>query len=132
MKGKVEHHARMLRDWQLAILRFAITLDNDDRLSLLAIAGELDLLGPRDREDIAFDFFRRTSADLCAAIENRNETADNVLKRYLARIDDGRMKWAFASAVGIEQPLSPSVRRRAKPDVDLWKGLRRGGSGVHD
>ena len=37
-----EWNARTLRSWQLAILRFAVTLDNADRLALLAIAAELD------------------------------------------------------------------------------------------
>ena len=119
-----ELHARMLRAWQLAILRFAVTLDNADRLALLAVASEIDRLGQEDEENFAFGFFRRTSAELCAAIQQPNEAADGILKQYLARIDDARMKRAFAAVTGIEQPQLPSVRRRAKPEIDLWKGLR--------
>jgi len=33
-----ERHVRTLRAWQLAILRFAVTLDNSDRLAVMAIA----------------------------------------------------------------------------------------------
>ena len=49
----MEKHGRTLRAWQLAILRFAVTFDNADRLAVLMIAAELDGLGPgqgtRDR-----------------------------------------------------------------------------------
>ena len=34
--------ARTLRAWHLAILRFAVTLDNADRLAVLRIAHEID------------------------------------------------------------------------------------------
>ncbi len=40
-------HDKALRAWQLALLRFAITMDNADRLALLAIATELDAPGAR-------------------------------------------------------------------------------------
>ncbi|UFZ03766.1 hypothetical protein LQG66_31935 [Bradyrhizobium ontarionense] len=127
----VELHARMLRAWQLAILRFAITLDHTDRLGALAIASEMDRLGQKEhKEEFAFGFFRRTSAELCASVLQRDETADEILMQHIARIDDARMKRAFAAAVAIEQPQSPAVRRRSKPEIDLWKGLRPRG-GVH-
>jgi hypothetical protein len=32
-------------------------------------------------------------------------------------------KRAFAAAIGIEQPESITVERRAKPERDLWEGL---------
>jgi hypothetical protein len=38
----MEWHAKTLRAWQLAILRFAVTLDNADRLAVLMIASEID------------------------------------------------------------------------------------------
>ena len=41
-----ERHARAVRDWQLAILRFAVTLDDADRSAVLAIAREIDDLAP--------------------------------------------------------------------------------------
>ena len=34
----VEWHGRMLRAWQLTLLRFAVTLDNVDKLNVMAIA----------------------------------------------------------------------------------------------
>ena len=57
-----EWHARTLRAWQLAILRFAVTLDNADRLAVMAIASEIDRLGPQQDGSSDFNFFRRTSA----------------------------------------------------------------------
>ena len=59
-----EWHARTLRAWQLALLRFAVTLDNTDRLAVLAIAAEMDRLHPEQDSKPAFGFFRRTSAEL--------------------------------------------------------------------
>ena len=47
-----ERHARTLRAWQLAILRFAVTLNNSDRLAVMAIASEIDR---RYIEELGFD-----------------------------------------------------------------------------
>ena len=66
-----EQHTRTLRAWQLAILRFAVTLDNSDRLAVMAIASEIDRLDPQQQGKPDFKFFRRTSAELCAAILSR-------------------------------------------------------------
>ena len=66
--GPIEWEARTLRSWHLAILRFALTRDNADRVAVLAIANEIDRLHtPRD-ERVDFDFFRRTSTELCETI----------------------------------------------------------------
>lgn len=123
----MEKHARTLRAWQLAILRFAVTLDNADRLAVLMIAAELDGAGPRKgpgRDDKPeFSFFRRTSAELCAVILRPSELAAPVLHHYLARIDDDRLKRTFAAAIEIEQPKAPAVSKPARRDNGLWKGL---------
>jgi hypothetical protein len=52
-----ESHARTLRAWQLALLRFAVTMDNADRLAVMAIAGEIDRLAPERDGKPDFDFF---------------------------------------------------------------------------
>jgi hypothetical protein len=74
--------AGRLRAWHLAILRFAVTRDNADRLAVLRIAREID--GPDSRQDGSadFEFFRRTSAELCAAILQSNERASAILQQY--------------------------------------------------
>src|SRR6267378_7667667 len=99
-----EWRAKTLRAWQLAILRFAVTLDNADRLAVIAIAGEIDRLGPQHESKPDFSFFRRTSAELCAAILTPNELTPTVLPHYLARIDDKRLKHVFAATIEADQP----------------------------
>ncbi len=116
-------HARTLRAWQLAILRFAVTLDNADRLAVMAIASEIDRLDPQHDGKPDFSFFRRTSAELCAAILQPNELTSIVLRQYLARIDDDRLKRAFAATIEADQPKPPPVGKPFKHDNGLWKGL---------
>ena len=118
-----EWRARTLRAWQLALLRFAVTLDNADRLAVMAIAGEIDRLGPEHGDKPEFGFFRRTSAELCAAILRPNELNAAVLRQYLARIDDGRLQRAFAAAIETDEPKTSSVGKTFKRDDGLWMGL---------
>ena len=118
-----EWHAWMLRAWHLAMLRFAVTLDNADKLGVLAIAVEIDRLGGSCGEQRPFGFFRKKSADLCAAIPRQNQTAEATLRQYLADIDDVRLKRVFAAAMAIEQPDTIATKRHPKPDNKLWRGL---------
>jgi hypothetical protein len=76
--------AKALRAWQLAILRFAVTLDNADRVAVLAIAAELDGLDPLRGRESAFGFFRQSSAELCASILQPGEHSATVLRQHLA------------------------------------------------
>jgi hypothetical protein len=123
-QGSVEWHRRMLRAWHLALLRFAVTMDNGDRLNVLAIASEIDRLGQQHQEKTDFGFFRKTSSYLCAAIlQSSSETSSGILRQYLARIDDVRLKCALMAALEIELHEPALVKNRSKPDVDLWKGL---------
>jgi hypothetical protein len=123
-----EWRAKTLRAWQLAILRFAVTLDNADRLAVMAIAGEIDRLGPSHDSKPDFSFFRRTSAELCAAILRPNELTSTLLRQYLARIDDDRLKRSFAAAMEADQPTVSSVAKPAKRDKGLWRGLSSRGN----
>ena len=96
------------------------------------IAAELDGVGPgqgtgRDNKP-EFSFFRKTSAELCAAILRPNELDAPVLRQYLARIDDDRLKRTFAAAIETEQPKAPAVSKPAKRDNGLWKGLSARGN----
>jgi hypothetical protein len=124
----MERHAKTLRAWQLAILRFAVTLDNADRLAVLMIAAELDGVGPKPDNKSEFSFFRKTSAELCAAILRPNELTPTVLRQYLGRIDDDRLRRIFAAAMETDQPKRSSVRKPAKRDNGLWKGLSSRGT----
>jgi hypothetical protein len=122
-KGTVERHAGLLRAWHLAILRFALTRESADRLGVLAIANEIDRLGRQQGVGSGFGFFRRTSAELCAAILRRQEGDDAVLNRYLAAIDDARLHRALAAALEAPRPKPDLVRKPVRPNRDLWKGL---------
>jgi hypothetical protein len=119
----MEWYAKTLRAWQLAILRFAVTLDNADRLAVLMIASEIDRLDPQQEGNPDFSFFRRTSAELCAAILRPNEFASAVLRQYLARIDDDRLRRVFAAAIEADQPTVSPVSKPVKRGNGLWKGL---------
>lgn len=115
--------AGTLRAWHLAILRYAVTLDNADRLAVFRVAREMDGLYPRQEGSTEFEFFRRTSADLCLAILHQGETRPEILRCYLAQIGEQRLKQAFAAAIGMPEPDTAKVKRRAKQDQDLFKGL---------
>ena len=105
------------------MLRYAVTLDNADRLAVLRIAHEIDGLSPRQAGSSGFEFFRRTSAELCAAILQRNERAPAVLQQYLAWLDDDRLKRAFAAAIDAGQPAIAPTGRVVRRRHELWKGL---------
>jgi hypothetical protein len=121
--SETDWNARTLRAWQLSILRFAVTLDNADRLAVMAIASEIDRLGPEQDGKPDFSFFRRTSVELCAAILQPNEHTGALLHQYLARIDDDRLKRVFAAAIGADQAKASSAARPFKRDRGLWRGL---------
>jgi hypothetical protein len=119
----MEWFAGTLRAWHLAMLRYAVTLDNADRLAVLRIALEIDGLHPRQDGSPEFEFFRRASAELCAAILQPNERAPVVLQQYLVRLDDDRLKRAFAAAIDVAQPTASPISRAARQRNELWKGL---------
>ena len=124
----VEWHAKTVRAWHLAILRFAVTFDNADRLAVLAIANEIDRLGLQHDGKPDFNFFRRTSAELCAAILRPNELTSTLLRQYLARIDDDRLKRTLAAAMEADQPTVSSADKPIKRDNGLWRGLSSRGN----
>lgn len=124
----MEWYAKILRAWHLAILRFAVTLDNADRLAVLMIASEMDRLDPRRDDNPDFRFFRKTSAELCAAILRPNEPTSPVFRQYLARIDDNRLKRVFAAAIEAHRPMVVPVSKPVKRDNGLWKGLSARGN----
>jgi hypothetical protein len=102
LQGSAEGDGRTLRAWQLALLRYAVTLDHTDRMNVMAIAKEIDRGRREPIQRANFTFFRKTSADLCAAILRQNESADTVLQQYLAQIEDARLKPAFAGAIEMD------------------------------
>jgi hypothetical protein len=116
--------AGTLRAWHLAMLRFAVTLDNADRLAVLRIAREIDELHPRHDGSTGFEFFRRTSAELCAAVLQPDEGTSAILQHYLVGLDDDRLKRALAAAIdAAKKPTVAPINRTIRRPNDLWKGL---------
>ena len=122
-QATVEADAGLLRAWHLAILRFALTRENADRLGVLAIANEIDRLGRQDQAGEGFSFFRNTSAELCAAMVGRQSGDDTVLSRYLDRIEDPRLHRSLAAALDVQPQNSDLAGKRPRPNQDLWRGL---------
>jgi signal transduction protein with GAF and PtsI domain len=75
-----------------------------------------------------FDFFRRSSVELCTAILQPNARASAILQQYLARIDDDRLKRTLAAAIDASEPAVSAVGRVVGRGNDLWKGLASRGS----
>jgi hypothetical protein len=122
--GSLVSKAGMLRAWHLAILRFAITRDNGDRLGIFAIANEIDRLDCPHGATTDFSFFRRTSAELCGAILYPNDAGKAILKQYRARIDDERLRLAFAVTADLEtRPPVARAKQRSRSVNALWRGL---------
>jgi hypothetical protein len=130
MNAKIESsewHARTVRAWLLALLRFAVTLDDDDKLAVFAAAAEIDKLSSQQAGLCGFRFFRRASAEVCGAIANpRLAGSAAVLRRHLEWMKDDRMKRAFAAVleleIAVEKPRIGPMKAKARDD--LWKGLR--------
>ena len=121
MRSPIDDHQRLLCTWQLAVLRFAVTLSDHDRLNVAALAAELDRLGGRHGGADSLHFFRRTSSHLCEAIDRRPQDAEETLNCFCKQIEEPRLRLAFAAAVG----LAPSRPARSKPqrDPNLFRGL---------
>ena len=119
---------KMVRDWLLALLRYAVTLHDADKSAVLVIAEEIDKLGSHAEGRSTFKFFRRTSIELCRAIlDKHNSKASAVLRLHLNRIDDYRLKRAVEAAIEFgdaSQIIKNAGKIRKRGSQDLWKGLR--------
>ena len=117
---------RKVREWLLLLLRFAVTREPSDQSAALAMADELNSLGPRWRP-AAPSFFFRTSHEVCRAILAVNDGHNNeVLKMYVARIADPRLRRAFQAAVGFQETSTPrheGAKSKKRKAPNLWKGL---------
>lgn len=122
MNGK-EKLTNPARDWLLAILHFAITLERSDRANVMAMARELDRPGTGEVAT-TFAFFARTSFEFCNAIADKNDpNRIAVFRRNLARIDDPRLKNALEAAIELEPAAMQSAGSIKYRQGDLWKGL---------
>ena len=91
-------------------------------MSAMAIAGDLDRLAPE--WPTAPTFFHRTSAEVCKAIATPGDpNRKGVLEVHCKRIDDPRLRRAFATAIDLDDRARSTRRLRATPN--LWVGLDR-------
>ncbi len=89
---------------------------------VLAIAEAIDARGSRS-ESRTFDFFRRTSLELCQAIgEEASPARSVIIRRHLDRIEDARLRRAFAAAVEVELPQHDAASTKSRRP-ELWRGL---------
>ena len=112
----------------LAILRFAVTLRDEDRSAVLVAGEEIDRLGKSSEDKSKFNFFRNTSIEICSAIlEKQNLRGSAVLRLHLDRIEDCRLRRAFAAAIKFgdsSQTIKSAGKFIKRVGEDLWKGLR--------
>jgi hypothetical protein len=117
--------AMRVRNWLLAILRFAVTLEQSDRTVVMTMAGKLDGAACRLGSN-GFCFFAKTSSELCGAIVDRSDPQSaNALRRHLRRIEDCRLRRALEAAIGYAPALATPDAPRRSIREDLWKGLRQ-------
>jgi hypothetical protein len=110
-----------VRDWLLAVLRYALTLEQADRDAVLATARALDHCGG---VAVSFSFFAKTSVELCDAIADNNDpNRSAILKRHLARIEDHRLRRAFEAAVDWTRVAKTVSKSGPYQCNELWKGL---------
>ena len=108
-------HTKALRVWLLALLRLAVTGDRADRLEVMASARALDSLGTPSpdmptQQSPTFHFFHATSQELCRALADpMYPQRDDILRRHIVRIDDRRLKRAFAATIETDRPASQPV-----------------------
>ena len=86
-------------EWLLAILRFAVTLEQCDRAALMCLAVEMDRLGAGTTQS-GFTYFTRTSTKLCDCIVAKRDF-DNLGELWLhfEQINDNRSRFALEGAL---------------------------------
>jgi hypothetical protein len=120
--ASVEQHARTLRAWHLSLLRFALTLESSDRQQVAAAAREIDQTGFVSGARQDFRYFRKLSEELCRAVAEQNNAPSSPLYSYIARIEDARMRRAFAAIMGLDERLS-AANKASKTREMLWSGI---------
>ncbi len=117
-----ERRAAALREWLLAILRFAVTRDQTDLAAVRSMAYALDRLGSHP-DTTSFTFFATSSRAFCRAIAEQDDPhRATILRRELARIDDPRLRRTLEAAIEVTPDVVPKVKKK-RDNSSLWKGL---------
>ena len=105
----VAEQSRQVRDWLLAILHFALTLDPAVRAAVMAKAADMDRLGSR-KGPSQFTYFVRTSVEFCSCIVDRRiiDKAE-VLRGHLRKIDDDRLRRSLKAALTRTKRASTAI-----------------------
>lgn len=116
-------YPQRIQQWLFAVLRFAITLEEDDRLAVLAVAAELDRISAVTASS-GFTFFVRTSVKVCDAIIAKNSReAIATLRVLLRKIEHPPLRRAFEAVLEIRPLPSKSHHSLIGDRQNLWKGL---------
>ena len=116
------------RDWLLAVLRYAVTREEADRSAVLVLAEAMDGSGSPRAQPSSFEFFRRSSVELCRAIaDDTDPRRADIIRGYLKHIDDPRLRRAVEAAAELpsetrSRETGPGRRLGDRPR-QLWKGL---------
>lgn len=132
MSGAIAQQAsrtKMVRNWLLAILRFAVTLEQADRAAVMAMADEMDRLGRYAEDQPKFEFFGKTTFELCTAISDRTDPNTNsILRVHLKRIEDLRLRRALEAAIefgNFAAAAGNDSKSRTHDRCDQWKRFHR-------
>ena len=119
LNGVTVEQSGQVRDWLLAILRFALTLDPADRAAVMAKAAGMDRLGT-GKGPSQFTYFVRTSVEFCNGIvDQRIADKTEALRGHLRKIDDDRLRRSLEAAL----TWTKQVQCRDRCRDNLWKGL---------
>jgi hypothetical protein len=113
-----------LRDWLFALLRFAVTRDPHDRMSLVMAADRLDRRGCKSGAR-GFTYFGRTTTRFCDALADGGDPRSaETLQRMIKMIDSQRLRRALQAA--IDPGSTPrAVMPKTRGQKELWSGLQR-------
>src|SRR5579872_4367510 len=110
--------SRVIQEWLISILRFAITLDEIDRAAVLAVAADMD------HRDSGFTFFGRTSIKICDAVVAKDHAeAIAELRVFVRVIEHVRLRRAFEAVLPIKPPEALRHMTSARNRKKLWQGL---------
>jgi hypothetical protein len=115
IQGAASH---AIKEWLFFILRFAITLDEVDRTSVLAMAADMD------RRGSDFTFFARTSVAVCDAIVAKDRPEANAaLHGFVRAIGHAPLRRAFEAVLEIKPSGTDRRLVSARSREKLWQGL---------